>query len=85
MFDFFLQGSIMYLLSPPGRFFKENKMGIKEYLQETKGEFKHVSWPTKAQAISFTVFVIVISVATSLYLGFFDYIFSAIWQGFLRG
>jgi preprotein translocase subunit SecE len=53
-------------------------MKIGEYLKETRVEMKHVSWPTQKQALAFTFIVIVISVAVSLYLGFFDYIFSTI-------
>lgn len=50
-------------------------MGIGEYLKETKGELKHVSWPTRKQAIVFTIVVVIISVAMALYLGFLDSIF----------
>ncbi len=55
-------------------------MGIKQYIKDTRGEFVHVSWPTRAQAVSFTVFVIVLSLGVALYLGLFDYIFSAVLQ-----
>lgn len=51
-------------------------MKIVEYIQETKGELKHVSWPTRKQAIAFTVLVILISIAVSLFLGVFDALFS---------
>lgn len=51
-------------------------MKIVEYLRETKGELKHVSWPTRRQAIAFTVLVIVISIVVSVYLGLFDALFS---------
>lgn len=53
------------------------------YLRDTKGELAHVSWPTRKQAILFTVVVIVISVLTAAFLGFFDYIFSLILQKFI--
>lgn len=45
------------------------------YIKETKSELKHVTWPTKSQAINFTIAVVVISVAVSLYLAFFDMVF----------
>jgi len=51
-------------------------MSLIDYIKETKGELKHVSWPTKSQSIWFTVIVIVISLFTAFFLGFFDYIFS---------
>ena len=49
-----------------------------EYVKETQGEMKHVSWPTRSQAIGYTVAVIAISIVTSLYLGLFDGIFAAL-------
>lgn len=49
-----------------------------DYIKETKGELKHVSWPTRAQAISFTIIVILISVAVAAFLGAFDFLFSQI-------
>lgn len=51
-------------------------MKLTDYIKDTKGEFKHVTWPTKNQAIWFTIIVIVISLFTAFFLGFFDYIFS---------
>ncbi|MBI2475631.1 MAG: preprotein translocase subunit SecE [Candidatus Taylorbacteria bacterium] len=53
-------------------------MKIKEYLQETKVELSHVSWPTRKQAFVYTVVVIIISFVTAFYLGAFDYLFSLI-------
>ena len=51
-------------------------MGLVNYVKETRAELKHVSWPTRRQAIIFTIIVIIISLGLALYLGFFDYIFS---------
>jgi preprotein translocase subunit SecE len=51
-------------------------MGIGEYVRETRGELKHVAWPTRQQAIAFTIIVIVISLGLAIYLGLFDFIFS---------
>ncbi len=53
------------------------------YLKETRGEFAHVVWPTRKQAISFTIIVISISLITAFLLGFFDYLFSLIIQKFV--
>ena len=49
-----------------------------EYIKEAKGELAHVSWPTRSQAIGFTILVIVLSVATAIYLGAFDSLFTSI-------
>lgn len=51
-------------------------MKLTDYIKETRGEFRHVTWPTKKQAVAFTALVIAISLATAVYLGFFDFIFS---------
>jgi preprotein translocase subunit SecE len=51
-------------------------MSLSNYIKETRAELKHVSWPTRQQAIVYTVAVIVISIGLSLYLGLFDYLFS---------
>ncbi|HJN62846.1 MAG TPA: preprotein translocase subunit SecE [Candidatus Paceibacterota bacterium] len=53
-------------------------MKIIDYIRDTKGEMKHVSWPTRFQSVAFTVLVILISLLTAAYLGLFDFIFSEI-------
>ncbi len=53
-------------------------MNIKQYIQETKVELAHVSWPTQKQAIMYTIIVIAISVVTAFFLGAFDYLFQLI-------
>ncbi len=51
-------------------------MKVVDYIKETKTELRHVNWPTKKQAIIFTVVVIAVSIGVSLFLGFFDFLFS---------
>ena len=51
-------------------------MGLTDYIKETKVEMKHVTWPSRRQAIAFTVVVILISIGVALYLGFFDFLFT---------
>ncbi len=51
-------------------------MKIIDYIKDTKGELKHVSWPTRKQTIWFTVIVVIVSLITAFFLGFFDFIFS---------
>lgn len=48
---------------------------IVEYMRETKGELKHVIWPTRKQALAFTLIVIVLSIVVAYFLGIFDFIF----------
>ena len=49
---------------------------ITQFIKETKEEMSHVNWPTRNQAIVYTVLVIVISVVVAYFLGFFDFIFT---------
>jgi preprotein translocase subunit SecE len=51
-------------------------MKIAEYINETRAEMTHVSWPTRRQAITYAVAVIVVSIATALLLALFDITFS---------
>jgi preprotein translocase subunit SecE len=51
-------------------------MFLTQYLKETQAELKHTSWPTKRQTVVFTVVVVLISIAVSVLLGFFDFVFS---------
>lgn len=52
-------------------------MGFINYIKETKGEMKHVSWPTRKQAITFTIIVVALSALVAIFLGIFDFIFSS--------
>jgi preprotein translocase SecE subunit len=51
-------------------------MSFVQYLKDTRGELHHVAWPTRVQTVIYTVLVVVVSIFTALYLGFFDYIFT---------
>lgn len=58
-------------------------MKIIDYFRETKGELKHVSWPTKTQTASFTIIVIIVSFVVAYFLGFFDFSFSYLISQFI--
>lgn len=58
-------------------------MSFIQYLRDTKGELAHVSWPSRNQAIVFTILTVVLSVLTSLYLGVFDSLFLFIIKKFV--
>ena len=58
-----------------------SKLG--EYLKETKAELKHVSWPTRNQAVLFTVIVVVFSIITAFFLGAFDFLFAMLLKMFI--
>ena len=58
-------------------------MGFINYLRDTRGELRHVSWPTRSQAINYTIIVLAISIGTGLFLGMLDYLFSQILSRFI--
>ena len=58
-------------------------MNLLNYFKETRGELKHVSWPTRAQATNFTLIVIGLAIFVSLLLGLSDFIFIKILEIFL--
>lgn len=51
-------------------------MSLIQYIKDTRGELRHVAWPTRLQTIVYTVLVILISIFVALYLGLFDLIFT---------
>ena len=53
------------------------------YIKDTRGEMKHVNWPTRAQAIGFTAVVIILSLVVAAYIGVFDWLFTTLIQTFL--
>lgn len=52
----------------------EKKKGVKKpnaiarFVRETVGELRKVSWPTRAEALNLTVIVVIVMVATSIFL-----------------
>jgi len=58
-------------------------MKLINYLKDTKGEMRHVSWPTQKQAIQFTTLVIIISILTAALLGVFDSLFTYLLETFI--
>ena len=65
----------------PGRGFKIEQIKrmfsrFIRYIQDTRREMAHVSWPTRAQTMGFTIMVLAISVFIALYLSVFDYGFT---------
>lgn len=50
-------------------------MSFATYIRESRAEMNHVSWPTRAQTITYTLVVVALSIATAIFLGAFDYLF----------
>lgn len=53
-------------------------MKLINYIKETKSEMKHVTWPTRKQAVAYTILTVVVSAIVAAYLGAFDYVFGII-------
>jgi len=60
-------------------------MGIIDYLRDTRGELRHVSWPTRSQVMNYTIVVIAISVVAGVFLGVLDFGFTKLFQRFIIG
>ncbi len=58
-------------------------MKIIDYIKDTRAELKHVSWPSRRLTIVYTIIVILISLATAIFLGFFDFVFAEILAKFV--
>lgn len=54
--------------------------GIKKFLKGVKGELTYIAWPTRNEAIAYTIIVIVISLLIAGYLGALDYVFIELFQ-----
>ena len=48
---------------------------IRRYLNETIGELRKVSWPTRREAMNLTAIVLVVIVVMSMFLGTLDFVF----------
>ncbi len=59
-------------------------MNLFTYFKSVKAELKEVAWPTKAQTISFTIIVILVSTAFALFLGGVDLGFKTALTHFLN-
>lgn len=54
------------------------KIHMFNYFKDVRAEMRHVSWPTRRQAVIYTVVVIAVSLITAIYLGLLDYVFSLV-------
>ncbi|HEY0908275.1 MAG TPA: preprotein translocase subunit SecE [Candidatus Paceibacterota bacterium] len=60
-------------------------MKLGAYLSETRNEMKHMNWPTKSQAMRYTLLVIGLSVVFAIVLALADKIFALGLQQFIFG
>ena len=69
----------MRLISPKGAFLRGKKKmfnKLANYIKETRVEMKGVRWPTRKQAINYTLLVIGASIGVAIFLGAFDMLFA---------
>lgn len=57
-------------------FITKPPMRITDYVRDTKGELKHVSWPTRRQALAYTGITIALSLILAVFLGVLDAAFA---------
>lgn len=58
-------------------------MKIINFLKEVKIEIKKVNWPTRKEAVRYTLIVIAVSLGVAAFLGFFDFIFQILYQKYI--
>ena len=49
---------------------------VTRYLRETTGELRKVTWPTRQEATSLTIVVLIVIALMSAFLGVLDFIYS---------
>ena len=55
---------------------RKSENAIQRYFRETLGELRKVSWPTRQEATSLTIVVLIVIAVMSAFLGVLDYIYS---------
>jgi len=48
------------------------------YLKEVRLEIKKINWPTKREALKYTLLVVGVSLTIAVFLGLFDFLFTLI-------
>jgi preprotein translocase subunit SecE len=55
---------------------RKSENAIQRYFRETFGELRKVSWPTRQEATSLTIVVLIVIAVMSTFLGVLDFIYS---------
>jgi preprotein translocase subunit SecE len=55
---------------------RKSENAIQRYFRETIGELRKVTWPTRQEATSLTIVVLIVIVIMSSFLGVLDFIYS---------
>jgi preprotein translocase subunit SecE len=51
---------------------------VKQYLVDTRGELRKVTWPTRKQLTNLTLIVLAVTVAMAIFLGAMDLLFATL-------
>ena len=49
-----------------------------KYIKDSMIEMKKVTWPSRKEALNYTVLIVIITIAVAIFLGSLDFIFSKI-------
>jgi preprotein translocase SecE subunit len=55
----------------------EKYMKLGTFFKKTKQELTHVVWPSRSEAIAYSVLIIIIALISAYLLGLFDFIFTS--------
>ncbi len=56
---------------------------VTKFIKEAQDELRKVNWPSREQAINYTLIVIGVSIAVALFLGGLDYFFEGLLKTFI--
>jgi preprotein translocase subunit SecE len=56
---------------------------LSSFLKEVRLEMKKVNWPTRKEAIKYTILIVGVSIAVAAFLGGLDYLFTNLLDKFI--
>lgn len=59
--------------------------GSQRFIQETVGELRKVSWPTRQEAFNLTKIVLAVIIVIGLFLGLMDFLYAQLFRLILGG
>ena len=54
--------------------------GVRQFLKETIGELRKVSWPTRSEAWNLTIVVLIVLFVMTIFLGTLDLVYSQLFK-----
>jgi preprotein translocase subunit SecE len=54
--------------------------GIQQFVKETIGELRKVTWPTRSEAWNLTIVVLIVLFAMTIFLGTLDLVYSQLFK-----